>query len=289
MMRFAAPLREYTDFIMSDTLSVPFQLPITHLGAAGLFVSPGIWRHVNRQMGEHVLMFVRSGVLHMQEEGRQFDVKPDEALLLRRGREHGGVSHEARSLRYFWMHFNTADSAGAPADNVLEIPQHVLVPRPERLEAMLRLLIGDHVRNVDSGLNRRLLMCLILSEVAQKAPPPAESEDYRLLANQGNAYIHRHFTEPISASDVAAAISCNPKYLARVYREFYQETMTQTIRSLRLEHAQHFLLQTNMTVNEVARECGFTHVSYFIKTFRESTAMTPEAFRRHYGLLNITT
>ncbi|MEO7719032.1 MAG: helix-turn-helix transcriptional regulator, partial [Capsulimonas sp.] len=69
----------------------------------------------------------------------------------------------------------------------------------------------------------------------------------------------------------------------------YHETMTQYIQTLRIEHAQHLLLQTNMTVNEIARACGFMHVTYFIKLFRESTAMTPNAYRRNYGLLLVTT
>ncbi|BDI30274.1 hypothetical protein CCAX7_23250 [Capsulimonas corticalis] len=275
--------------MQQDNLSIPFQLPLTGIGGAGMFVSPGQWRHGDRVIDDYVVMFVRTGVLHMQEDGREFDVRPNETLLLAPGRKHGGVSHDAQSLSYFWMHFHLDNSDCSEGLSLLNIPQHATIPRPERLEALFRLLIGDQLRKTTSELSRKLLACCILSEVAQDAAVHVENDDSKVVANQACAFIHTRFTEPISASDVAAAVSCNPKYLARVFREVYHETMTQYIQNLRIEHAQHLLLQTNMTVNEIALACGFMHVTYFIKIFRESTAMTPNAYRRNYGLLLVTT
>jgi AraC-like DNA-binding protein len=42
-----------------------------------------------------------------------------------------------------------------------------------------------------------------------------------------------------------------------------------------------------MTVNEIARACGFELPSYFIKIFRRNAGMTPGEFRKTFGRLYI--
>ncbi|MEO7716828.1 MAG: AraC family ligand binding domain-containing protein, partial [Capsulimonas sp.] len=210
-----------------DSLSIPFSLPITYLGGVGMFVSPGAWRHGKRLIDDYVLMFVRTGVLHMQEEDQRFDVKPNEILMLAPGRQHEGFSHEAQDLSYLWMHFRLSEPIDASPEMTVSLPQHRIVSRPERLEALFRLLVGDNIRKTTSLLSRNMLACCILSEVAQEDASQVENDDSKIVANRASTFIHTHFTQPISASDVAAAVACNPKYLARVYREVYHETMTQ--------------------------------------------------------------
>lgn len=43
------------------------------------------------------------------------------------------------------------------------------------------------------------------------------------------------------------------------------------------------LVHTDCSVTEVASRCGFSDSSYFTKVFRESSGMTPSAFRAAYG------
>lgn len=271
---------------MTDLMiDIPFRLPTHRVGSAGLFVSSGKWKHLNRQLPENVLIFVRTGTLHIQEDDTTFDVTPDEALLLRAGHRHFGTSDQSHGLTYFWLHFSLQEGEKSEADDVLHVPQFTRVARPERLETLFRMYIGDSVTHRSNPLASALLTCQILCEVCQNTVQRPENEERALLANQASAYIRSHLQEPISTSIVADAIACNPKYLSRVYHEVYGETLTQSVHSIRIEYAKHSLIETSMTVNEIAQSCGFTLTSYFIKIFRRSTGMTPGEFRTTFGRL----
>jgi AraC-like DNA-binding protein len=271
----------------APSLEIPFHLPISSLGVAGLFVSPGKWRHANRLLPDHVLIFVRTGVLHIQEEDEAFSVKPNEAILLRAGHRHFGTSDDAQGLTYFWVHFTLRDASSGEGGSALQAPRHTMVSRPERLETLFRLYIGDIVTHRENPLAAALLICQMLCEVSQPSLSHQENQEPALLANQAAAYMRSHLQDPLSTSVVADAISCNPKYLSRVYHQVYGETFTQSVHKMRIEYAKYSLIETSMTVNEIARSCGFDLTSYFIKIFRRSTGMTPGEFRRTFGRLRL--
>ena len=269
----------------SPTLDIPLRLPTNGRGIAGLFVSPGKWQHVSRVLPEYVLIFVRTGTLHIQEEDRPFSVQPDEALLLHAHRRHFGTSAESHGLTYFWVHFSLRDDKPEHRDMLLQAPQHAQVARPERLETLFRLYIGDAVVHRTHPLAESLLICQILCELSQGGVSGEGSEEPDLLATQAAAYIRSHLQDRISTSVVAGAIACNPKYLSRVYHQVYGETLTQSVHKIRIEYAKHSLIETTMTVAEIAHSCGFELTSYFNRIFRRSTGMTPSEFRQTFGRL----
>ena len=72
---------------------------------AGYFVSNGKGRHVTRVMDCHELIFVKSGVLGICENGKKYSVKSNEFLILETGREHYGTEEYKKDLSFFWGHF----------------------------------------------------------------------------------------------------------------------------------------------------------------------------------------
>jgi AraC-like DNA-binding protein len=46
----------------------------------------------------------------------------------------------------------------------------------------------------------------------------------------------------------------------------------------RIERACFKLVSTNLSITEVAFECGFNDLSYFIKTFKKYKAITPKQY-----------
>ena len=73
---------------------------------AGLFVSNGKGRHVTRTMKCHELIFVKSGVLHIREADRRFELNAGQFLILHKGLEHGGTADYKKDLSFFWGHFD---------------------------------------------------------------------------------------------------------------------------------------------------------------------------------------
>ena len=54
---------------------------------------------------------------------------------------------------------------------------------------------------------------------------------------------------------------------------------------LRIEYAKKLLLTTDLPIEEVIWQCGYSNKGFFYKKFRESTGCTPMHFRTRGGRL----
>jgi len=71
----------------------------------------------------------------------------------------------------------------------------------------------------------------------------------------------------------------SPEHVAREFRRYFGQTPTHWVHSIRLHHASVLLETTDLSITEVAMECGIANLSFFHRTFRGTYGMTPRLFR----------
>ncbi len=92
------------------------------------------------------------------------------------------------------------------------------------------------------------------------------------------SYIEEHYTERIVLEDLAKTAGMNPKYFCRFFREMSYRTPIDYVNYYRIERACEQLSTTNASIIEIALNCGFNDISYFIKTFRKYKGLTPKQY-----------
>ncbi len=95
------------------------------------------------------------------------------------------------------------------------------------------------------------------------------------------SFIHKNYDSQILLSDMAAAAEMSPKYFCYFFKEMTRKTPVEYLNAYRIEKASKKLLNTSMSVTEIAYSCGFNDLSYFIKTFKQQKGVTPAAFRKN--------
>lgn len=93
------------------------------------------------------------------------------------------------------------------------------------------------------------------------------------------SYMEEHFHEPISLQRLADTIPCNSQYLCRFFKEISGVTPIQYLIGYRIDRAAALLAHTSLPILQIALDCGFENVSYFIRKFKEAKGCTPKAFR----------
>lgn len=88
--------------------------------------------------------------------------------------------------------------------------------------------------------------------------------------------------QDLSVKMLAEHLEMNADYLSALFSECMKTSLGQYIRSQRISLAQKLLNNTQLTMKEVAWNCGFSDASYFTKVFREHTGYTPKAFSRGF-------
>lgn len=92
-------------------------------------------------------------------------------------------------------------------------------------------------------------------------------------------YIKNHIVNDLSLNRVAEMVSLNPSYLSKLFKDDTGINFVDYINTQRIDMAKEMILQTDKTIDEIARDVGFNSSTYFIKKFKEVNGVTPRNFK----------
>lgn len=95
-------------------------------------------------------------------------------------------------------------------------------------------------------------------------------------------YIHEHYSEKISVSELSAAAYLSERECYRVFQSCLHMTPTEYMKSYRLQMACRMLAEGQESVTEIGHACGLGSTSYFSKIFHARTGCTPLEYRRKW-------
>lgn len=94
-------------------------------------------------------------------------------------------------------------------------------------------------------------------------------------------YIEKHYQSPITLGELAEVAGMNPQYFCRAFKDVTMQSPMDYVIYYRLEQAVRLLTATDMSVMEIALECGFNDCSYFIRVFKKQKQVTPNQYRKY--------
>lgn len=98
-------------------------------------------------------------------------------------------------------------------------------------------------------------------------------------------FIQTSFDQPITVEEVAAISGLSKYYFIRKFLEEVGSTPKQYMTNLKIQHSLELLLDTDLTVKEIAAKVGFSNDNYFNKAFRKKVGSSPGAFRKNHERL----
>jgi AraC-like DNA-binding protein len=264
---------------------------------AGLFISRGAALHPTRVIGSHELIFIKQGELDMWEEDRQFHLETGDILHLWPGRRHGGSKAMPLGLKFYWVHFEVEAHAErdtfVPSNDFLpsiKIPQVIHLSQPERMERLFRSFLDDQENGSLHPYGANLLTMLMLTEIVNaNEERSTNSDNLNAVATWAHNYIRINYDRAITTSKVAEAVGYNADYLGRIYRDVYGYTLTEAIHRRRVSVACDFLLDSSLTIEQIAQKCGFTDPDYFRRVFRRLMQTSPGDYRKEYSRVHVNT
>ncbi|MBD2862352.1 AraC family transcriptional regulator [Paenibacillus oceani] len=93
-------------------------------------------------------------------------------------------------------------------------------------------------------------------------------------------YIHLHYTEELSLSQLSELLDRNPSYLSSIFKRHVGQSFVGYVHALRIGRAASLIVTTPMTISEIALEVGFDNFRTFSKVFKEIKGVSPQDFRR---------
>lgn len=94
-------------------------------------------------------------------------------------------------------------------------------------------------------------------------------------------YIDNHLCEDIQIDSIAKEVYLNPSYLSSLFHKETGKTISEWIKTKRIEEAAHFVLNSNDDIADIALFYNFCSQSYFVQCFKKIMGVTPGEYRKN--------
>lgn len=99
-------------------------------------------------------------------------------------------------------------------------------------------------------------------------------------------YIENNLSRDLSVTTLSTVFNYNQSYLSRLFKQSSGVTLSQYVKTVRMQKAKQLLRTSSMSVQEISVALGFDTVQYFTMVFRKEIGATPSAYRHQRNVEN---
>jgi transcriptional regulator GlxA family with amidase domain len=144
------------------------------------------------------------------------------------------------------------------------------------IDLMLKIIANDHGEELANAVADQLIYSTIRTD--QDSPRlsiPTRIGVRHPKLSRVIQMMEANIEEPISPSLLAKDVGMSTRQLERLFRRYLNRSPKRYYMELRLQKARNLLMQTDMSVINVALACGFASPSHFSKCYRAHYNTTP--------------
>lgn len=133
---------------------------------------------------------------------------------------------------------------------------------------------------VKAGLYN-LIACLYQNGYLKNAVGIQEADTGKLdILKKVLSYIRKNYNKKLSINEIAGVAGMNAQYFCRFFKRNTGKTVTEYMNDIRINQAARRLSESEDKIIDVAGQCGYDNIGYFIKRFRQSKGISPSAYRK---------
>jgi AraC family transcriptional regulator, glycine betaine-responsive activator len=152
------------------------------------------------------------------------------------------------------------------------------------IDLMLKIIADDHGEDLANAVADQLIYSSIRTDQdTQRLSIPTRIGVRHPKLSRVIQIMETAIEDPISPATLAEDVGMSTRQLERLFRRYLNRSPKRYYMELRLQKARNLLMQTDMSVINVALACGFASPSHFSKCYRAHYATTPYRERGTQG------
>lgn len=247
---------------------------------------------VNHWHNDFEFCYVIKGYMKQNVNGEIIDMNEGDLLFINSGSMHFGFQTERSDCRMFCIMLNPAFIINSAVnddiskiirggkmpyfhfmhDNISDVPVISTAKKVHSLTAYGA--VGFELMETVYKLFRLLL---------ERSSTDRSENIYDIeleIMHRMTGFIQKNYGSKIKLSDIAGAgFVCRSK-CCRIFKRFLQKTPIEYLIEYRISKSLELFRHSDMTVTEIAHNCGFSGASYFTETFLKIMKCTPSEFRK---------
>lgn len=143
-------------------------------------------------------------------------------------------------------------------------------------DLMLHLIAGDHGADLSVAVADQMVYNAVReASAAQRVSLQSRSGMRNKHLTAAIAIMGRGLEDYVSPSAIARDLGISTRQLERLFGKYLNTSPKKYYMDMRLERARHLLVQTELSVIDVAIACGFESPGHFSRVYRTAYGVTP--------------
>lgn len=134
-----------------------------------------------------------------------------------------------------------------------------------------RYLYCDGVEKMKNEISGYI--ALMINSIQMKSP------DQNQLFRSIQAYIWKNYHRKLTLQMISSEFYVTPAYCSSLLKEKLDKSFNEYLGEIRLEKAKQLLQETDLSVDRISDEIGYSNPKYFFKVFKKLTGLTPLEYR----------
>lgn len=235
---------------------------------------------------EYLIHFLTSGRGFFQIQGREYPISRGQAFLVPPHVETYYYADQDFPYSYVWIAFNGRQAASYVEKTPLSLQHPVcdLKIPVERIQEIAGEILQLRKRTLSSelacvGLLYELLAMLTVDGQSPAAEPLSTDGLPETYVKHAIQFIEHSYART-SVSDIAEYVGVNRSYLYTIFQKELHTSPQKYLVSFKLERAKELLLETALTISEIASNIGYSDSLTFSKAFKKQFGSSPSGYRQ---------
>lgn len=211
------------------------------------------------------------------EKGQGFVIEPEIMTFYQ--------ADQKEPWTYFWVGFTGKRASEYMGD--LGINSEQLIFRSEKGEELKKIVLEMLKHNKMTIRNQYFLQSLLYAYFATLMEDVKVEGSYgenaeSIYIKRAIAFIQNNYHRGINVTDVVNDVCISRSYLHMLFQKNLDISPQEFLTKFRVSRARELLIITELSVEEVAKSCGYQDVLVFSKMFKKVMGMPPSVFRKEH-------
>lgn len=237
------------------------------------------------------LLFVYSGEGQYMVDGHSYHIHAGDMVICNAGVLHGEEPTKERRMQTYSIALTHVQFENLPpnwlcdADSTPIVPCGMLTVQMGELMRLIYLLFRNQQHLMESCLHMASAVLLLTHDLLSSYTRYHIKEsgaEYGILAERIRRYLDLHYMEPLNLTNIAKELHMSAYYLSHVFREHAGMPPMQYVTKRRIGEAQSLLMDTFLSIADIAEKVGYENTGNFSVAFRKTVGMTPTQYRQSF-------
>ena len=227
------------------------------------------------------VLYLKSGNVKIEMDGSTREYREGQA----------GLIYNERPVTFHYPENTFSDVMWCCTDNMEISPGIIkkikkLPSSSDHVDDLVTLLgMGVETARGNEEISRyktNILGSAVLAAYIYHAESGKKDDIYPVSVLRVKKFIERCFAEDHNLNSIASAFNINPRYLLKLYKQYFNITPSEHLWDLRLEKGLKLLFTSELPISKIATLSGFKNPNHFSRYVKENFNHPPTQLRNKF-------